>query len=179
MAEITITEALAEIKTIQARIVKRKEAVMRYFARDARLRDPMEAEGGSGEFVKRERQAIGDLEGRIVDIRTAIQSKNLATIADVRGMRRSVAGWLNWRRDVSTEAKRFLVLMASGIDQARAQAQRSNAGVAGDEKEAKAGDFIISVNERELASETEEMEALLGELDGRLSLINATTTITV
>ena len=99
-----ITEALAEIKTIAARTIKKREAIMRYFSRDSRFRDPLEADGGSKEFVKRERQAIKDLEERLVKIRSAIQAINLRTSLAVNGTTRTVSEWLNWRREISNNA---------------------------------------------------------------------------
>src|SRR5579863_1653454 len=67
MRQLTITEALAEIKTINKRLESKRESVRNYIARDVRVRDPLEKEGGSAEFIKRERQAIIDLEERIVN----------------------------------------------------------------------------------------------------------------
>ena len=176
---ITITEGLAEIKTIQARLDKRQEAVLRFLARDARLRDPLEAEGGSIEFVRRERQAIGDLEDRIVKIRTAIQGVNLATQLSVNNRAATVSEWLNWRRDVSGRHGAFLNVMNQTIAQARQKATQQGARLTDQDAAAKPGDFIISVSERELAEAIEEQEIVLGELDGKLSLLNATTTIDV
>ncbi len=66
---MTITEALAEIKTIGKRLEKKKQAVLTNIGRDSRLKDPLD---DSVKFVKEERQAIEDLEKRIVTIRTAI-----------------------------------------------------------------------------------------------------------
>lgn len=176
---ITITEGLAEIKTIQARLDKRQEAVLRFLARDARLRDPLESEGGSIEFVRRERQAIGDLEERIVNIRTAIQAVNLATQLSVNNRTATVSEWLNWRRDVSGRHGNFLNTMNQTIAQARQKAAQQGARLTDQDANTKPGDFIIAVSERELAEAIEEQEIVLGELDGKLSLLNATTTINV
>lgn len=175
---ITITEALAETKTIAARIQKRQEAVMRYLARDARLRDPLEAEGGSVEFVRRERQAIGDLGERLVHIRTAIQAVNLDTTVAVGGRTRTVSEWLNWRREISAGHKNFLGQLAATMTNARAQAAKAGTRVAS-ETDAKPGDIIIALSEVDLSREIEDIETILGELDGKLSLLNATTMIDV
>lgn len=180
MSKLTITESLAEIKTINARILKKREAVMRYFARDGRLRDPLESDGGSIEFVKRERQAINDLENRLVAIRCAIQASNLASKVMVGEQSRSVAEWLNWRREVSEQAKNFLATMTNTLNKVRQECLKQGWQVT--EKDSGAtqtGEVIVSVNERQLAKETESMDQLLGELDGKLSLLNATTTIEV
>lgn len=173
---LTITEGLAEVKTITARILKRQEAVLRYLARDARLRDPLEAEGGSVEFVRRERQAVGDLGERLVRIRTAIQVANQTVDLTVAGKTRTVAEWLNWRRELSATQKAFLGQLANTMTQARAQAAKQGTRVTG-EADAKPGDFIIALSETELAREIEEIETILGELDGKLSLMNATHSI--
>ena len=176
---ITITEGLAEVKTIGARIAKRQEAVGRYLARDARMRDPLEAEGGSVEFVRRERQAIMDLGQRLVAIRTAIQRANLTTTLTVGNRTDTVSAWLNWRREVSAGQRAFLNQLAGTFTQARAQAGKQGARVATDAADAKPGDIIVALSEVDLAREIEEIETVLGELDGKLSLLNATTTIDV
>lgn len=179
MSKLTITESLAEIKTIGARIQKKREAVMRYFARDGRLRDPLESDGGSIEFVKRERQAIADLENRLVAIRCAIQASNLATVVTVGEQSRKVAEWLNWRREVSEQAKQFLATMTGTLTKVRQECLKQGWQIVEKETQPQAGEVIVCVNERQLAKESEQMEQLLGELDGKLSLLNATTTIDV
>jgi hypothetical protein len=178
MTKMTITEALAEIKTINARIGKKREAVMRYFARDAKLRDPMEADGGSKEFVRRERQAVHDLEERIVRIRTAIQTANISNSLQVGETSRSVSAWLNWRRDVSAGQKGFLGQLAGGLTQVRQNAVRQGMTVT-DKDNYAPGDVAIMVNEQELSREIEALEGVLGSLDGKLSLFNAVTTVEV
>ena len=72
MAQMTITEALAETKTIDKRISKKRTFVTDYLFRQDALRDPLEKEGGSVAAIEATRQAIGDLEKRLVDIRRAI-----------------------------------------------------------------------------------------------------------
>jgi len=176
MGKLTITEALAEIKTINARIVKKREAAARYLARDARLRDPLEGDGGSAEFIKKERQAIGDLEQRIVGLRCAIQSANLSKTLEIGEMTRSVSAWLNWRREISQGAKGFLNGLVNGLNQVRQQALKQGLNLT-DKETGQAGDIVVALNERQLAKEVEMMEQTLGDLDGKLSLLNATTTI--
>lgn len=178
MARITITEALAEVKTLNARIGKKREAVGRYLARDARLKDPLEADGGSAEFIRRERQAILDLEGRIVAIRCAIQAANLAGELEIAERKMSLSAWLNWRREISKGAKAFVDGLVHALNQVRQQALKQGMGVT--EKEGTGpGDIVVAINERQLAKEVEQMEQVLGELDGKLSLLNATTTIEI
>jgi len=181
MTKITVTEALAEIKTIQKRILSKRESVMRYFARDGQVRDPLEGEvGGSAGFVSRERQAVGDLEQRIVRIRCEIQRSNLTNTLTVGEQARTVAEWLNWRREISDGQKGFLRTMTAALNDVRQRALKSGRQVKqGGEQKVELTEIVIAINERELAAENEKIEAVLGELDGKLSLANATTTIEV
>lgn len=183
---MTITEALAEIKTIGKRLEKKKQAVLQNIGRDSRLKDPLD--GGSLEFVKRERQAIEDLEKRIVAIRTAIQRSNLETRATVGSDTYSVQEWLNFRREVSANRQMFLASMNQAIKQIREKVQRDGGRVtfAGAAATAmvQAGEkqpieILIHLDERALLEEQEGLEKILGDLDGKLSLLNATTVIEV
>jgi hypothetical protein len=183
---MTITEALAEIKTIGKRLEKKKQFVLANLGRDSRLVDPLE--GGSVEYIKRERQAIADLEKRIVTIRTAIQKSNLETQATVGDMALSVSEWLTFRREVAQQRQAFLASINNTVRSVREKVQKdggrvtvagasATAIVEGGEK--KAYDVIIYLNERELLEEQEMLEKTLGDLDGKLSLLNATTVIDV
>ena len=51
---ITITEALAEIKTISKRLEKKRESIFNFVGRQDGIRDPLEKDGGSVEFIIRE-----------------------------------------------------------------------------------------------------------------------------
>ena len=75
--ELTITEALQEIKTIGSRLVKKRESVRTYVVRPGAMKDPLVKEdGGSAGFIERTMQSVSDLEQRIVYIRSAIQNRN-------------------------------------------------------------------------------------------------------
>jgi hypothetical protein len=182
---MTITEALAEIKTIGKRLEKKKQFVLVNLGRDSRLLDPLE--GGSTEYIKRERQAITDLEKRIVTIRTAIQKSNLGTPTTVGDMTMSVAEWLTFRREVAQHRQAFLASINQAVRGVREKVQRDGgrvtvAGASATaivEAEKKSYDVIIYINERELLEEQEMLEKTLGDLDGKLSLLNATTVIDV
>lgn len=178
MPKYTLTEGLADLKTMTARISKKQQTIMTYFARDAKLRDPHEADGGSKEYVRRERQAIHDLEERIVKIRSSIQDVNARTPLTVGTTTRTVMEWLNWRREVSAKSKAFLAQMAQTLAQVRQNAVRQGMTVT-DKETYSPGDVVVMVNEQELARDIENMETVLGTLDGKLSLLNATTTIEV
>jgi len=180
--DITITEALAEIKTIGKRTDTKQAQLMEYLSRDSRLRDPMEKDGGSVEYIKRERQSIADLRNRIVDLRLAIQQANLATRLKMGEREMSVFEWLIWRREVAPLNQVELGRMWEKIQGTRRLAQQQGfnvtaAAAAVQNSDNQAKEIVVNINELELASEREEIEKILGELDGRLSLLNATTMI--
>lgn len=72
LAKLTLTEALAELKTIDKRIVTKQNNILTYAARQDLIKDPLEKDGGSVKFVKEEKQGMNDLETRKVAIRRAI-----------------------------------------------------------------------------------------------------------
>jgi hypothetical protein len=183
---MTITEALAEIKTTGKRLEKKRQAVLSNIGRDSRLKDPLE--GGSIEYVKRERQAIEDLEKRIVTIRTAIQKKNLETKTKVGDIEMTVQEWLNFRREISSNRQLFLGSINQAIKQIRERAQREGGKVSFAAAAAQANistgdkqpvEILIHLDEKTLLDEQEKLEKVLGDLDGKLSLLNATTVIEV
>lgn len=180
MAAITITEALAEIKTVGKRIVKKREFINQFLARQDGIRDPLEKDGGSIAVIKSERQAVGDLEDRVIALRRGIQMANDATNVTINGTARSVSEWLTWRRDIAPGQRDWLASVRNGLNGAREKAKRegnamvSATAIAGDTKPT---DIIVNIDERKLAEELEALEDTLGQLDGQLSLKNATVTI--
>lgn len=176
--QTTITEALAELKTLAKRIEKKQEHILANLGRQEKFKDPLAGDGGSAQMIIRERQAIGDLEKRAIAIRNAIQLANRENSITVEGDERSIQDWLCWRRDVAPGSARFLGSMQAAVRRIRDQAQKSGLTVNPD-KDAKPEDVIINVNEAELAASIEKMEKVLGTLDGLLSLKNATITIEV
>lgn len=176
---LTITEALAELKTIDKRIAKKREFVMNYLLRIDMVRDPLEKDGGSVAALQREQQAIRDLEERRVLIRRRINEANLATSITVSAQTRAIADWLIWRRDVAPGVKAGLDGLAARINQARQEATKRGAALTPAGEAKKPEDIVVNVSEQDLAKQREALEELLGVLDGQLSLKNATITIEV
>lgn len=186
MAKLTITESLAELKTISKRLEKKRSAVLPYLARDLRVKDPFEAKGGSAEFIRAERQGIHDLQERVIAIRTAIQKSNLETPIVIGQKTRSVSDWLTWRREVADGEKNFLSTLASGLKQFRNEIQRKG-GTSTTNRSAEPSTYdasappemLVNIDEKLLLEQQETIETVLGELDGKLSLLNATTFVDV
>jgi hypothetical protein len=179
-SSMTITEGLAETKTLNARMDKKRQAIANNLVRDARLKDPMTDDGGQVEYVRAERQSIDDLGKRLVNIRTSIQFKNQTTFLTVLGETKSVAEWLTWRKEVAPAYKTFLSSIAQAISRARKDpvVTRDNLRVT-DKPQGETGEVIVNLNEKELNEQIEHVEHVLGDLDGKLSLINATTVISL
>lgn len=176
MAIITITEALAEIPTIEKRIEKKNQFILNYLYRQSSVRDPHEKEGGSNVLISRELQAIHDLQERIIKIRAAIQKANSENTITVGNETRSIVDWLAWRREIASKQQQFLQEMMNKINGMRQEALRQGVGVTN--KDAGfSSDYVVNLNERELADNIESLENVLGTLDGQLSLKNATISI--
>lgn len=179
---LTITEALAETKTIDKRIAKKREAIGTYLARQEKVKDPLAADGGSVQFIKREEQAVSDLEERLVAIRRAILAANTTTQVSVNGDTRSIQDWLTWRREVAPKQQAYLAAMRGGIQKVRQECQQKGFAVVSavaQVGEPGANDVLVNISEQELAGRIERLEEILGTLDGQLSLKNATTTVSL
>jgi len=177
--KITITEALAETKTIRKRIEKKQEFVLQNLYRQERIKDPLEKNGGSAKVLASERQAISDLEQRLVKIRTAISAANTANSITINGQTKTIEEWLVWRRDVSDGQVDFMEQLNRTIQRARSEAQRKGAAVTKAGEEPEPNDVVVSIDEQDLAKDIEGIEETLGTLDGQLSLKNATVMVTI
>lgn len=174
---MVITEALAELKTLKKRIEKKEQFIRQYLVRQEQFKDPLASDGGSAEVLKREMQALRDLQDRFVKIRLAIQKTNEKETITIAGQTYSVAEWLIWRRDVAPLQSRFLQNLNQIVQQARMQAQKQGFNVAADGVASKPTDIIINVDEKQIAVDAEFLETVLGDLDGQLSLKNAVTLV--
>lgn len=175
---MTITEALAELKTIEKRITAKREFVRNYMFRLDNLKDPFEKDGGSVKHVHAEMQAIADLEARAVTVRRAIQSANDSTVLSLSGTEMSIADWLVWRREVAPSRERFLRDIAQKLNTARDTVRRQQTYTVGSVEQPKV-DIIVNVDESRLNKELESLQEALGNLDGQLSLKNATVMVEV
>lgn len=174
--KLTITEALAEVKTLEKRIQKKRESIIPFIYRQEALRDPHEKDGGSAQVIQQERQAIGDLHQRVIDIRRAIQYANSTTTISVNGDTRSIQDWLVWKREVAPKQQQLLVEIRNTINSMRSQAQQKGFQVVQSET-GNQSDIVVNINEKKLAEEIEALEETLGVLDGQLSLKNATVAV--
>lgn len=176
----TITEGLADLKTLRKRIDKKRESLGPYLARAEAIRDPLEKQGGSAKHIEQEIQAVADLEANYLDVRKRIAAANDKTIITVAGVSRSISDWLIWRREIAPHYRQWLTGMRSGIQQLRTKTQsqgRQMVSATVQLTDAKPDDIIVNVDEARLDQQIEHIEEVLGTLDGQLSLKNATTEI--
>lgn len=178
---MTITEALAEIKTVTKRIEAKRKFVGQYLVRGSDFKDPLEKDGGSQKSLEQETQAIKDLEQRVVDLRTAIANANATNQVSIEGVNRTIADWIIWRREVAPGRERFLDNLQRGILSVRENQRygnlRSLSPRAGEQE--KVAEIIVNISEQELSKEIEQLKNILGQLDGQLSLKNATVMVDI
>lgn len=179
MAQTTITEALAELKTLTSRIAKKREHSSHYILRDNRAVDPLISEGGSEAFVDREWQAVRDLESRFIAIRRAIAEANLKTSITIGDFTLCITDWLTWRRDIAPARVAYLRNIHASIQRARKEAQNLVNKTENNPPGMLPPALLININEASLMKTMETVDQTLSELDGKLSLINATTTIDI
>lgn len=176
---MTITEALAELKTIEKRIASKQQFVREYAFRLETLKDPFEKEGGSEKRVSEEMQSMADLEARAVALRRAIQSANEQTVISLGGTEMTIADWLVWRREVAPGRERFLFEIRQRLIGARDAVRKQNVSWGNNPVPEKPIDIFVSVNEDQISKDLENIKTILGELDGQLSLKNATVMVEV
>lgn len=179
MAQMTITEALAELKTIGKRMEKKREFVLNNLYRQDMVKDPLEKDGGTFRVIAGERQAIADLEERTIRIRAAIAEANRDNSISIEGTTRTIADWLSWRRDVAAGQGEFIKNIVNACVAMRDKAMKSGLQVNPSGETVRPVDIVLNVDERALSQEGERMVGILGALDGQLSLKNATIVVTV
>jgi len=174
--KMTITEALAEIKTIDKRLQKKVEFVGQYVALPSMLKDPLAKQGGAAAVVAETLQSVSDLQRRKTGIRLAVQEANVATELSIGSRRCSVAEWIIWRREVSGQEMSLLRGIQQQINRARQQMLERKGSV---QPPVTPEDIAVAVDEKKPADDIEHLEDVLGQLDGKLSLKNATVLVDV
>jgi hypothetical protein len=170
MSKTTITEALAEIKTIAKRIEAKERFVMNYLVRPDVVRDPHPE--GSVVVVGRELQSLRDLRTRWMRLRQAIAEANAKTHMTILGIDRTIAEWLIWRREIADGEQAFIGRISSMIQEVSKEIVKQSSRENPIQP-------VVSVDERYLFAEAEMHQEVTGTLDGKLSLLNATTFVEV
>lgn len=171
--QTTVTEALAELKIIKDRLPKVTQRLEPYLLRPEQMNDPLIKTGGSEKFVASELQSARDLLVRLATIRSAISSSNQKTMLTVDGETHSVAYWLVWKNEVYEPYKSMLNQVYTVINRTRDQ----NRGVRAPNGEFVQVAWVVNLSEKDLLAELQHLDTIYGVLDGKLSILNATTLI--
>ena len=175
--EMTITEALAEIK-----LVEKKATTKMAFVRGnlVRAKHVTEAQGGvSRETVAAEVQAISDLQKRLVAIRTGIAKANLETNIIIGERSNNIHGWLSWKREVAEKELSFYKDVFMTVKREMEDSVKNPRCWKDDKGEPHIVEFVTNLSYEEYAKKAEVAQDLLEKLDGQLSLKNATTVIKI
>lgn len=176
----TITEALAELKTLDKRIESTRDFVLRYGIRQGSTIDPLQDEGGSDVEIPRRMQSLTDLLQRKVDIRTAINSVNASTVLDIAGEKRTVAEWIIWRREAFKQELDAYQRLQQHILAARKDCNSKNLALRDDgQQPVKVNEVSCFIKEGQIQKNIERLTAIESTLDGQLSRVNATTTVEI
>jgi len=177
MAQFTVTEALAEIKTLDKRVGKKRAFILDNLLRQEQIKDPLAKGGGQEAVIKTEMQSMADLLDRQERLRARINKSNLVTTIEISTITKSIAGWIIWKREIAPGQDEFMSDVMAKLRQIRERGRREGVNLTRDTEQARPTDFIVNVDEQKLAQSSEHLEDLLGKLDGALSLKNATTFI--
>ena len=176
----TITEALAELKTLDKKIESSKKFVMDYSVRQGTTIDPLDDEGGSDKVIPQKMQSIDNLLERKIAIRKAINASNQNAVVEINKVKRTVEEWLIWKRDVYQKEMAFLESLQRKIVDARSQCVAKGMTLRDDGGQpSKVTEVSSFIKESNLQRRIEETREIYGVLDGKLSLFNATTTILI
>lgn len=177
METMTITEALAEVKLTEKKIEKKKDNIAKNLFRFEHTPDPYSKDGGSQDVMKRELQAIQDLEIRLINIRGAIAQANITTKLTIGEVTRSLYDWITWKREIAEKRIKTFNEFGSAIKR-KIDAEAANPTVLKDgEGKLQFAKLVLNLDYAELQSRFEKEGSLQETLDGKLSLKNATTTI--
>lgn len=179
MAQITITEGLAEIKLINDKITKKQAFVLENLVRYTHMPDPLAAKGGLTVALNAEVQSITDLESRLMKIRTAIMLANLTNFAECNGQSLSLYEWLVWKREVAIKRsnlyKNVYTFTKDKIDRHISNPQLLKK----EDGQNELVGLIPSLPYMDYAAKFSDVEEIQNKLDGLLSLKNATVLIEV
>jgi len=177
---MTITEALAELKTISKRLTKKKKFVFDNLVRNDNEKDPFEKDGGAYKLIEQEVQSIKDLEQRVVRLRSAIMRANLDTELTIQGETMSIYDWLVWRKEVASSQTSFYETVGVKLNTfVKERRQRPMVHRNEETGATEVVNLITNFSEKEAQKQADFLEEIYGLLDGQLSLKNATVQISI
>lgn len=177
MPEITISEALAELKLTKKKIEQKRQFITTNTLRSAIVKDPFETEGGSLKKLRQERQAINDLSQNYLDIRTAIQNANSTHSLTVENETKTITEWLIWRRELAEDTALWYRHLTKELDDNKRKMLNTGKSLTSSQDSSNINEVIINFPESEIFDEYQKLVTINERLDGKLSAFNATTVV--
>lgn len=176
MTQITLTEALAEIKLIEKKVESKKQFVLGNLYRFKHMNDPLI--DGKVKLAS-EMQAIQDLYGRHVVIRGKIAEANLANKITIGDQTHSIHTWLTWKREVAEKHRDIFKTVHVALKAAMDTAGRQPQVYKDDTGTIHVFEIVTNLDYQDYVKKHEETQDVIEKLDGLLSLKNATVTIEI
>lgn len=175
---MTITEALAEIKLIEKKVVTKENHVLGHLWR---MQSQPDILGDSDAELKKEIQSVSDLRKRWVEIRKAIAVANSETKIAIDGEEKTILEWLSWKREIAPNELQFHHQVHNRV-KAKMDEIASRPSLFRDQKEdnvVKLDSLKLNVDYSLHVTAASKVQEVLDKLDGQLSLKNATIQLPV
>lgn len=180
MEQITITEALAEIKLIVKKVEKKRAQMMPSLATYDHVPDPYQSAGGYKKVIDSELQSINDLSERLVRRRARIAETNATTDLTIEGRTRKISEWLAYKRECQNKfIDHNQAMMNSANHSLKQFEQKPQLFKQNEGAEYQLAKLSLNVDLSALAKNQEYLITIKEKLDGALSLKNATILISI
>lgn len=179
MEKMTITEALSEINLLKKKVQAKEKAVSGLLVSAEHVKDPYADEGGTAKFLEKEFQSIGDFRRRLIKIRSAISKANLENEITLAETTMSIQDWLTWKREVAKEETSLINTVCSTVKRFLDESTNKPQCYQDSEGKPQLLKLKSNVDYAAFVRKQEKMTELFENLDGKLSLKNATIVVSI
>lgn len=164
---------------MKKKIEKKEQTIKQNLVRVEHVKDAFESVGGSQAFITSEIQSLGDLRRRYVAIRGAIAKANLENRIQLENFDLTIADWLVWKREVAQNELNFFNLAHQSVKNELDRASKQPQAYKDEKGESHFVKVVANADYPTLVKRAETLQTLLDQLDGKLSLKNATVMVEV
>ena len=179
MEKMTITEALSEVNLLKKKLENKKKHALGHLVKPEHSPDFYSNEGGTPAFLKREFQSIDDLHKRLIKIRAAISRANLENEIIIGERTQSIHDWLIWKREIAEDETNFYKTIVSTVKSNLDEAAKNPRCYDDNEGKKQLLKVQSNVDYAFFVKKQEQMSELFEQLDGKLSLKNATIVVSI
>lgn len=179
MEKITITEALSEVNLIKKKIIAKQSKIKEGLFRVEHLPDPFISEGGSASMIGRETQGIQDLNQRLARIRATISLANLTNNISISGDLRTIHDWLIWKREIAKDQIAFVSSVHKNVKTHMDQSGKTPQVYKDTNDAVQIVKYVYNLDYAQWLKHDEILNEKLEQLDGQLSLKNATILVEI